>query len=655
MRRLSLACALILGITAPAFAQTPADAKIDRALHNQLRGGDSNQSVIITVKEGFRSTLREALQKHGDRIKADHPLIESLSVDLHSEDVAELSRQPWVLSIAADAVVSAKALAPPAVHAPSARTNALATQPTETPATTLRPTLGLPSVPTSTSMTGSSGVAVAVIDSGIAPSDDFAGRITGFYDFTRGGIPTAPYDDYGHGTHVAGLIGSSGKVSNDEYVGVAPEVRLIGFKVLDSTGQGKTSDVIKAIEYVVANRAKLNVQIINLSLGHPIYAPAKYDPLVQAVEKASAAGLIVVASAGNFGQTQRGAGSGYTGITSPGNAPSAITVGAVVSQNTTTRDDDVVASYSSRGPTWFDGYAKPDVVAPGHNLASDTAVGSYLYALLKSSHVSAKNGMPLLSLSGSSMAAAVTSGVVALVLQAHNQSGYHRQDPLTANLVKGILEYSAIKVANADVLTQGAGEINAAGAIALAGAINTGTFGWWLGSSVAPATYIGTQQYAWSREVVYGSTVLGGDLLYSNHIVWSTNIVWGTSSISGFNVWGSGAVVDADNIVWGTASVWATNIVWSDRVLGQSDGGDNIVWGTSRDDNIVWGTLDGDNIVWGTADGDNIVWGTWNGDNIVWGTCASDNIVWGTSTGDNIVWGTSDGDNIVWGTRQGTR
>jgi serine protease AprX len=326
-----------------------------------------------------------------------------------------------------------------------------------------------------------------------------------------------------------------------------------------------------------------------------------------------------------------------------------------MSQDTTTRDDDVVASYSSRGPTWFDGYAKPDVVAPGHGLASDTAVGSYLYTLLKSSHVSAKNGMPLLSLSGSSMAAAVTSGVVALVLQAHNQAGYHRQEPLTANLVKGILEYSAIKVAHADVLTQGAGEINAAGAIALAGAINTGTFGWWLGSSVTPATYIGTQQYAWSREVVYGSTVLGGDLLYSNNIVWTTNIVWGTSTIWGFNVWGPGAVVDANNIVWGTTSVWATNIVWSDRVLGQSDGGDNIVWGTSSGDNIVWGTLDGDNIVWGTADGDNIVWGTWNGDNIVWGTCTSDNIVWGTSAGDNIVWGTSGGDEIVWGTRQGTR
>src|SRR5262249_59079843 len=116
----------------------------------------------------------------------------------------------------------------------------------------------------------------------------------------------------------------------------------------------------------------LNVEIINLSLGHPIFAPAADDPLVQAVEQASAAGLTVVTAAGNYGQNQKGPGSGYTGITSPGNAPSAITVGAVMTQNTVTRADDVVAPYSSRGPTWFDAFAKPNVVAPGHGLFSDT-------------------------------------------------------------------------------------------------------------------------------------------------------------------------------------------------------------------------------------------------------------------------------------------
>ena len=631
-RRLSLAglsavTALVTSLSTPAFAQGSPSAKVDHALQNGIRSGAPTQSVIVTVKPGYRATLRDALQKHGDRIKSEHPLIESLAVDLHTEDIAELAKQPWVDSLAADAIVSAKAVSQTPL------TLQLSTQPTTTLATTLRPTLGLPAVPTSTSPTGSTGVAVAVVDSGIAPNDDFAGRIVGFYDYTQGGIPTAPYDDYGHGTHVAGLIGSSGKLSNYQYVGVAPDVRLIGFKVLDSTGQGKTSDVIKAIEYIVANKTKLNVQIINLSLGHPIYAPAKYDPLVQAVEKATEAGLIVVASAGNFGQMQRGTGSGYTGVTSPGNAPSAITVGAAMTQDTTTRDDDTVAPYSSRGPTWFDAYAKPDVVAPGHNLASDTNLSSYLYKLLKTSRLSAKNGQQMLTLSGSSMATAVTSGVVALLVQQHNQTGFHKQVPLTANLVKAMLQFSAIKVADgSDRLTQGAGEINAAGALTLAAAIDTGARNgsWWLANGVTPFTFVGTQFYPWSKEVVYGDTVFGGDLLYVSSPVWTTNIVWGTNV-----VWGTSAFTLANNIVWGTNVVWGTRVVWGDQLIGQ---------------------IDGDNIVWGTWDGDNIVWGTWDGDNIVWGTSDGDNVVWGTSAdGDNVVWGTSDGDNVVWGTRQGAR
>src|SRR5262249_52513665 len=163
----------------------------------------------------------------------------------------------------------------------------------------------------------------------------------------------------------------------------------------------------------------------------------------------------------------------YMGITSPGNAPSAITVGAAATNNTVTRLDDHVAPYSSRGPTWFDAYAKPDLVAPGDHLASDTNLSSYLYAQLALNRVQAKTGQPLLELSGSSMAAAVTSGVVALILEAHGQNGFNRQNALTPNLVKGILEYSAIDIEGADFLTEGAGEINAAGAIALASRIDT--------------------------------------------------------------------------------------------------------------------------------------------------------------------------------------
>ena len=113
------------------------------------------------------------------------------------------------------------------------------------------------------------------------------------------------------------------------YPGVATNVNLIGLKVLDANGQGYTSSVISAIEFAVANRTQLGIDVINLSLGHPILEPSATDPLVQAVEAASRAGIVVVASAGNFGVDPATGQVGYAGITSPGDAPSAITVGAV--------------------------------------------------------------------------------------------------------------------------------------------------------------------------------------------------------------------------------------------------------------------------------------------------------------------------------------
>ena len=136
--------------------------------------------------------------------------------------------------------------------------------------------------------------------------------------------------------------------------------------MLDKDGRGKTSDVIAALQFAVANRALYNIRIINLSLGHPVYESAATDPLVQAVEAAVRAGIVVVTAAGNFGRNPVTGVAGYAGITVPGNAPSAITVGAAVTGTTVERGDDRVASFSSRGPSLLDGYAKPDILAPGH-------------------------------------------------------------------------------------------------------------------------------------------------------------------------------------------------------------------------------------------------------------------------------------------------
>ena len=153
--------------------------------------------------------------------------------------------------------------------------------------------------------------------------------------------------------------------------GSAPNARLIGLRVLDEHGAGETSQVIQAIEFAIAQQNALGIDVINLSLGHPIYEPAASDPLVRAVERAVDAGIVVVASAGNFGYNRVVGSTGYAGITSPGNAPSAITVGALRGADTATRGDDDVAPYSSRGPSWYDGFAKPDLLAPGHGIVSN--------------------------------------------------------------------------------------------------------------------------------------------------------------------------------------------------------------------------------------------------------------------------------------------
>ena len=122
----------------------------------------------------------------------------------------------------------------------------------------------------------------------------------------------------------------------------APE-KLLPFKVLDSQGSGYTSDVIEAIDLAVQYKRLVGIDIINLSLGHPIYEPAATDPLVQAVERATAAGIVVVASAGNHGTNRETGEIGYAGITSPGNAPSALTIGSVNTAGHLTRSDETVS------------------------------------------------------------------------------------------------------------------------------------------------------------------------------------------------------------------------------------------------------------------------------------------------------------------------
>ena len=178
--------------------------------------------------------------------------------------------------------------------------------------------------------------------------------------------------------HVAGILAGNGTWSKGgtyTFGGMAPGANLVDLRALDNTGSGTDSSVIAAIQRAIALQKIYNIRVINLSLGRPVFESYTLDPLCQAVEQAWKAGIVVVA-AGNPGRNNSANTNGYGTITAPGNDPYVITVGALSTvgtlrtMGTATRGDDLIASYSSKGPTLFDHVVKPDLVAPGNQVIS---------------------------------------------------------------------------------------------------------------------------------------------------------------------------------------------------------------------------------------------------------------------------------------------
>jgi serine protease AprX len=572
-----------------------------KGLDNELtnRSKDRNGSVnttrvIVTLKPG--TELKPEFARFSRASNLD--LLNGRVLELPNGLLKKLSDQPGVLTVHFDRPIKAH----------NYRTAV---------------TVGARTVQDTMGYTGA-GVGVAIIDSGITNwHDDLTNttsklfpygnqRVAKFVDFVNG--RSLPYDDNGHGSHVAGIIAGNGKDSSGEKTGIAPKATLVSLKVLDANGQGTISNIIAALGWVARNAKTYNIRVVNMSVGAGISESYLTDPLTLATKALTDQGITVVTAAGNIGKNAAGQ-LQYGGITAPGNAPWVLTVGASSTMGTLTRSDDQMADFSSSGPTAVDFEAKPDLVAPGVGTVSLSVPGSTFYIEKVTSLLSGTLGLgskPYLALSGTSMAAPVVSGTVALMLQANPN--------LTPNLIKALLQYTAQVYPGYSPLREGAGFLNTLGAVRLAKYY----------ANPQPGDPMPIQR-VWSRRIIWGSHRLSHGIIKPSANAWKNGVLWGGAKP---------LASDGDNIVWGTMS-----------------DGDNIVWGTADGDNIVWGTAsDGDNIVWGTADGDNIVWGTdCDGDDcdgVIWGSSDGDNIVWGTaSDGDNIVWGTaSDGDNIVWGT-----
>lgn len=239
------------------------------------------------------------------------------------------------------------------------------------------------------------GIAIAVLDTGIQPHPDLASHISGWRDCVN--AREQPYDDNGHGTHVAGILAGDGRCMNRMYAGMAPDARLIAVKVLNEKGDGRIDQVIQGIRFILKEKERLGIRIVNVSIGtlpHPQNEGERQ--LLFWVEKLWDAGLVVVAAAGNLGPEE---GS----ITLPGISRKVITVGACQEAAGTALTSGRKRMYSGCGPT-LECIKKPDVAAPGLGIYSC----NYLYPK--------RSRMPYIRKSGTSMATPVVSGAAALLL-----------------------------------------------------------------------------------------------------------------------------------------------------------------------------------------------------------------------------------------------
>src|SRR5689334_20600371 len=368
-----------------------------------------------------------------------------------------------------------------------------------------------------------SGITIAILDSGIdAKHKSFAvsGKIKFSKDFTG---ENRVDDPWGHGTHVAAIAAGDGAATNGAYEGIAPGASLVNLRVLNSEGIGSVSGVLAALDWLIANKSNYGVRVVNMSLGTRAISSYEDDPLCNAVRKLVDSGVVVVAAAGNIGKDANGQ-KVYGGIHSPGNEPSAITVGASNSFGTDSRDEDAVTSYSSRGPTrsfsvdsyglvHYDNIIKPDLVAPGNKIIAAEAANNNLlkqYPELETYKYSTSN-MKLMYLSGTSMSAPMVSGAAALLLEANSS--------LTPNLVKMLLMYTAQPLPGFNTFDQGAGQLNIAGAVTLAKIVRGDllglfkpTFGSSLLTQTAPAaqTTVAGLAFPWNQGLVLRRATMTG-------------------------------------------------------------------------------------------------------------------------------------------------
>ena len=525
-----------------------------------IRKSHSTVDVIVQFTSAPTATHHDKIRAVGGQLKANlSGVINGAHYSIPAEKIDELLRDPDVAYISPNRPLHAMLdYANPTVNANIARQYGW----------------------------DGTGIGIALIDSGLEdrPDLDYAAtassrtpisRIVFNASFLPGtsAADTSTDDEYGHGTHVAGILAGDGSKSicsrcTRSFIGIAPNATIVNLRVLDAKGHGSDSSVINAIQTAISLARTYNIKVINLSLGRPVYESYSQDPLCQAVESAWKSGIVVVVAAGNNGRDNTEGSNGYGTITAPANDPYVITVGAMKDMRTVSRGDDLIASYSSKGPTLIDHIVKPDIVAPGNRIISLIRAGSTIYKSSSATvneipnnyYLSNAPGISTMyyQLSGTSMAAPMVSGAAALLLQ---QNLSLTPDQVKARLMKTATKtFPAFSVATDpvtgtsyvsryDIFTIGAGYLD------IWAALNN--------TDLAPSS-IGS---ALSPTAIYDSAT--GNVSVNNSLiaVWDSSPIWGSEV-----VWGPSVFVDAlkKNVVWGSGAIQGYDFLWS------------VVWGDAE-------------------------------------------------------------------------
>jgi serine protease AprX len=443
---------LLPGLVGASALAAPAGAAVDSAVDGA--GHAAAPRTVAVIVQGPAAAA--AVQDAGGRVTRDLPIVDGVAATLPVAVVARVERTSGVRAVTPDERVSVQST-PTTTN--SSTVNSVVNR--EIGATDLH----------AQGLTGK-GVRVAVVDTGISPVQDLRGRLVRVADphdpITADGRATVDCvdfsgedsctDSYGHGTFMGGLVAGDGAASGGLYQGTAPGAELVSIKIAGRDGSADVSKVLAAIQWAVSFKDTYGIRVLNLSLGTDSTAHYRVDPLNHAVQRAWRAGLVVVVSASN-----RGPAAGT--ISKPADDPLVLTVAAVDDRETPATSDDRLPRFSGRGPTAH-GLAKPDVVAPGGRVVGLRSPGSTIEQVAPGGGIDAvyRRG------SGTSMSAAVVSGLAALLLEANPS--------WTPDRVKFALMSTARKVAVDDPLAVGRGIVHGPSALtAGVGVANAGFVG----------------------------------------------------------------------------------------------------------------------------------------------------------------------------------